>query len=91
MLTASQRISELIKRKQRDRIRQNAALEKKLAQGGIKNAKGEIIQGSVPQPTLPNVVLDEDEYSGRKKWKGEESSKSEEDSMYHGARECRRT
>jgi hypothetical protein len=61
----TQRISELIKRKQRDRIRKHAAMEKKMA-GGIKNAKGEFL-GPVPQPTLPDVRLDDDDYSTRKK------------------------
>ncbi|OCF44796.1 hypothetical protein I317_01285 [Kwoniella heveanensis CBS 569] len=59
------RISELIKKKQRQRIARNAALEKKLAQGGIKNAKGEIITGAIPQPTLPQIDLDDDNMSER--------------------------
>ena len=51
------RIAELVQRNRRDRIRRNAALEKKLAQGSIKDAPGVI-----PQPTLPNVSLDDDDY-----------------------------
>ncbi|WVR04843.1 hypothetical protein IAU60_001855 [Kwoniella sp. DSM 27419] len=54
------RISELIKKKQRQRIARNAALEKKMAQGGIKNAKGEVMTGVIPQPTLPQIDLDDD-------------------------------
>jgi len=63
------RISELIKRKQRDRIRKNAALEKKLAQSGgtVKNSKGEVVLPSMPQPTLPNISLDDDDYSIKRK------------------------
>lgn len=74
------RISELIKRKQRDRIRKNAALEKKLAQGGTKNAQGELIQGVVPQPTLPDVSLDEEDYRSSKRKM--EASKYDDTGIY---------
>ncbi|WVF69535.1 hypothetical protein IAT40_004313 [Kwoniella sp. CBS 6097] len=67
------RISELIKKKQRQRIARNAALEKKLAQGGIKNAKGEIITGAIPQPTLPQIDLEDDTLSERARIKAERS------------------
>lgn len=33
----------------------------------MKNAKGETILEAVPQPTLPNISLDEDDYSSRRK------------------------
>ncbi|WRT64524.1 uncharacterized protein IL334_001456 [Kwoniella shivajii] len=60
------RISELIKKKQRQRIARNAALEKKIAQGGavggIKNSKGAMMDGAMPQPTLPQISLEEEEY-----------------------------
>jgi hypothetical protein len=68
-----QRISELIKRKQRQRIARNLALEKKIAKGeAITNRRGEVI-GNVPQPTLPNVGfgVDEDDMQMRTKRKGE--------------------
>ncbi|WWC68181.1 uncharacterized protein I206_102104 [Kwoniella pini CBS 10737] len=58
------RISELIKKKQRQRIARNAALEKKMAQGGLKNAKGEVLDTTMPQPTLPQIRLEDDD-SGR--------------------------
>ncbi|WVQ98312.1 hypothetical protein IAU59_005435 [Kwoniella sp. CBS 9459] len=67
------RISELIKKKQRQRIARNAALEKKLAQGGIKNAKGELVTGAIPQPTLPQIDLEDDRISERARIKAERS------------------
>ncbi|WWC86643.1 uncharacterized protein L201_001520 [Kwoniella dendrophila CBS 6074] len=60
------RISELIKKKQRQRIARNAALEKKMAQGGLKNSKGEILGSAMPQPTLPQISLDDDDLSNEK-------------------------
>lgn len=54
--TDVQRIAELIQKNRRDRIRRAAALEKKLANGSIKD-----VPGIIPQPTLPNVSLDDDE------------------------------
>ncbi|WWC59730.1 uncharacterized protein I303_102292 [Kwoniella dejecticola CBS 10117] len=57
------RISELIKKKQRQRIARNAALEKKIAQGGLKNAKGEVLNAAMPQPTLPQISLEDDDSS----------------------------
>ncbi|KAL7416974.1 hypothetical protein BDY24DRAFT_376092 [Mrakia frigida] len=55
------RIAELIKRKQRQRIARNAAMEKRLAaKNGTSPASGG--QGSYThQPTLPNVSLDEED------------------------------
>jgi len=58
------RITELIKKKQRQRIARAAALEKKLANGEIRNSKGEVIAPSVPQPTLPSISLDDDDLNG---------------------------
>ncbi|KAK6903455.1 hypothetical protein I203_106958 [Kwoniella mangroviensis CBS 8507] len=60
------RISELIKKKQRQRIARNAALEKKMAQGGLKNSKGELLGDSMPQPTLPQISLDDVDDGGEK-------------------------
>ncbi|CED84086.1 hypothetical protein [Phaffia rhodozyma] len=50
------RIAELIKRKQKQRIARNAAYEKRMA--GADGSNGII---GLNQPTLPNVLLDEDE------------------------------
>ena len=63
-----QRISELIKKKQRDRIRRAAALEKK-ANGG-RGGKGEL-PGAIPQPTLPDVSLDDDDEGLKRKMDAE--------------------
>jgi hypothetical protein len=52
------RISELISKNRRDRIRRNAALEKKMANGSIKD-----VPGIIPQPTLPSISLDDDDMS----------------------------
>ena len=63
-----QRITELIKKKQRERIRKNAALEKKLANGSYRPSKGETMP-NMPQPTLPNVSLEDDDDDYRLKSK----------------------
>ncbi|KAK8847653.1 hypothetical protein IAR55_005512 [Kwoniella newhampshirensis] len=59
------RITELIKKNQRQRIARMAAMEKRVANGGVKSVKGEYatntINGLIPQPTLPQVLLDDDE------------------------------
>ena len=86
------RIAELIKKKQRQRIARNAALEKKMAAGGLKNSKGEMVSAAVPQPTLPNVSLDEDDDLLRAKRKADKAGlvlpqENEYDSgLYPGAR-----
>lgn len=58
-----QRIAELIKRKNKQRLAKQAVLAKKEAAGDfshLKNKKGEIVGNILPQPTLPNVSLDDD-------------------------------
>lgn len=62
----SQRIAEIIKRKNKQRLAKAAALAKKEAAGDfshLKNKKGELIAQPLPQPTLPNVKLDDDDDS----------------------------
>jgi len=57
------RIAELIKRKNKQRRAKQAALAKKEAAGDfshLKNKKGELIANPLPQPTLPNVSLDDE-------------------------------
>jgi hypothetical protein len=55
------RLSELVKKKQRLRAQRAAALEKKLARdGGLRNSKGEFIN-VVMQPTLPKIMLDDED------------------------------
>ncbi|KAI9000903.1 hypothetical protein BD414DRAFT_473061 [Trametes punicea] len=60
------RISEIIKRRNKQRLAKAAALAKKEAAGDfshLKNKKGELIAKPLPQPTLPNVSLDDDDDS----------------------------
>ncbi|KAI9636117.1 putative vacuole protein, partial [Dioszegia hungarica] len=55
------RLSELVKKKQRLRAQRAAALEKKLARdGGLRNSKGEFVN-VVMQPTLPKIMLDDED------------------------------
>jgi hypothetical protein len=55
------RLSELVKKKQRQRAQRAAALEKKLARdGGLRNSKGEFVN-VVMQPTLPKIMLDDED------------------------------
>ncbi|KAI0082577.1 hypothetical protein K474DRAFT_1688106 [Panus rudis PR-1116 ss-1] len=57
------RITEIIKRRNKQRLAKAAAIAKKEAAGDfshLKNKKGEIIAKPLPQPTLPNVSLDDD-------------------------------
>jgi hypothetical protein len=51
----------LIKKKTKQRIARQAALEKKMANGSIKPPKGEMYTGQAPQPTLPSVELEDDD------------------------------
>lgn len=50
-----------MKKKQRQRAQRAAALEKKLARdGGLRNSKGEFVN-VVMQPTLPKIMLDDED------------------------------
>lgn len=63
MLTLPKRIAEIIKRRNKQRLAKAAALAKKEAAGDyshLKNKKGELIAKPLPQPTLPNVSIDDD-------------------------------
>ncbi|KAJ3488746.1 hypothetical protein NLI96_g2638 [Meripilus lineatus] len=58
------RISEIIKRRNKQRLAKAAALAKKEAAGDFShymNKKGELIAQPLPQPTLPNISLDDDD------------------------------
>ncbi|WVQ79839.1 hypothetical protein IAT38_001939 [Cryptococcus sp. DSM 104549] len=71
------RISELIKKKQRQRIARNAAAEKAYARSGGKGGASSLKDGKdgmgmMPQPTLPQVSLDDtDDAMYRAKMKAE--------------------
>ncbi|KAI0269179.1 hypothetical protein BC834DRAFT_841789 [Gloeopeniophorella convolvens] len=57
------RISEIIKRRNKERTAKAVALAKKEAMGDfshLKNKKGELVHQPLPQPTLPNISLDDD-------------------------------
>jgi len=57
------RITEIIKRRNKQRMARAASLARKEAAGDfshLKNKKGEFTQQPLPQPTLPNIALDDD-------------------------------
>ena len=63
VLTLSQRISEIIRRRNKQRTAKAIALAKKEAMGDfshLKNKKGQFVQKPLPQPTLPNISIDDD-------------------------------
>ncbi|WVW78165.1 hypothetical protein I302_100116 [Kwoniella bestiolae CBS 10118] len=66
------RISELIKKKQRQRIARNAAMEKKMAQGGLK---GDSMKDVMPQPTLPQISMDDEDMLAEKARRKAENSR----------------
>lgn len=56
------RITEIIKRKQKQRLARQAQLAKKEAAGDFSHLKGKGgMQAALPQPTLPSISLDDDE------------------------------
>jgi hypothetical protein len=58
-----QRISTIIKRRNKERLAKAAELAKKEAMGDfshLKNKRGELIAKPLPQPTLPNLSVDDD-------------------------------
>jgi len=57
------RISQIIKRRNKERLAKANELAKKEAMGDyshLKNKKGELIAKPLPQPTLPNLSVDDD-------------------------------
>ncbi|KAI6034231.1 hypothetical protein BKA83DRAFT_87289 [Pisolithus microcarpus] len=57
------RITEVIRRRNKERLAKAAALARKEAMGDyshLKNKKGEMIAKPLPQPTLPNLSVDDD-------------------------------
>lgn len=60
------RIGDIMKKKQKERRLEAAKLAKKEAMGDyshLKNKKGELIAKPLPQPTLPNLSVDDDDTS----------------------------
>lgn len=71
------RIAEIIKRRNKQRLAKAAALAKKEAAGDyshLKNKKGEMIAKPLPQPTLPNVSLDDDDDASSMRTRGAAAS-----------------
>ncbi|GBE79742.1 hypothetical protein BKA93DRAFT_758508 [Sparassis latifolia] len=67
------RIAEIIKRRNKQRLAKAAALAKKEAAGDyshLKNKKGELVVKPLPQPTLPNVSLDDDDDASSMRTRG---------------------
>ncbi|KAF7776256.1 hypothetical protein Agabi119p4_4649 [Agaricus bisporus var. burnettii] len=64
------RIGAIMKRKKKERLADAARLAKKEAEGDyshLKNKKGEMVGKPLPQPTLPNLNIDDDEeFNGAK-------------------------
>ncbi|KAH8118585.1 hypothetical protein DFH11DRAFT_1502410 [Phellopilus nigrolimitatus] len=59
------RISEIVKRKNKERLAQAAKLARKEAAGDfshLKNKKGELVHNPLPQPTLPDIKLDDEDF-----------------------------
>ncbi|CCM04824.1 uncharacterized protein FIBRA_07017 [Fibroporia radiculosa] len=71
------RIAEIIKRRNKQRLAKAAALAKKEAAGDfshLKNKKGEFIAKPLPQPTLPNVSLDDEDDKASMRTRGPQAS-----------------
>ncbi|VDB97044.1 unnamed protein product [Peniophora sp. CBMAI 1063] len=71
------RITEIIRRRNKQRLARAASLARKEAAGDyshLKNKKGQLMQQPLPQPTLPNIDIDDDDKisirSGRSKGPG---------------------
>ncbi|KAH7105380.1 hypothetical protein BKA62DRAFT_689482 [Auriculariales sp. MPI-PUGE-AT-0066] len=74
------RISELIKKKVKDRVKEQIEMDKKEAMGDFSHHKGG--KARLPQPTLPNVSVDDDlGYDGKSDYKTDYQS-----SVYSGRR-----
>ncbi|TDL29719.1 hypothetical protein BD410DRAFT_37772 [Rickenella mellea] len=81
------RIAEIVKRKNKERLARAAALAKKEAAGDfshLKNKKGEFVHNPLPQPTLPNVTLDdEDDSSSMRKGPSPSTYTAQSDYYYN--------
>ncbi len=86
-LTFAQRIDSVIKRRQKERRLEATKLAQKEAMGDyshLKNRKGELIQKPLPQPTLPNLSVDDDFDDGMSvRTRGPPPSNYTQDSYYN--------
>lgn len=55
------RISEIVKKKAKQRQQEQAELDRKEAMGDFSHLKGKNVGARLPQPTLPNVSIDDDD------------------------------
>lgn len=55
------RISEIVKKKAKQRLQEQAELDRKEAMGDYTHLKGKPAGSRLPQPTLPNVSVDDDD------------------------------
>lgn len=89
LTVSSQRIAEIIKRKNKQRLAKAAALARKEAAGDfshLKNKKGELIAQPLPQPTLPNVSLDDEEDGSSMRTRAPPSTYTGQSDYYYGDR-----
>ncbi|KAI0069119.1 hypothetical protein BV25DRAFT_1834164 [Artomyces pyxidatus] len=74
------RISEIIRRRNKQRMVKAADLARKEAAGDfshLKNKKGELVHQPLPQPTLPNISVDDDDFN-------DAASRGPSPSMFNG-------
>jgi hypothetical protein len=84
----SQRIGAVIKRRQKQRLADAAKLAQKEARGDyshLKNKKGEMIAKPLPQPTLPNLSVDDDDDTLSVNTRGPPPSAYTQDYYNHGS------
>jgi len=80
------RIAEIVKRKAKQRLQKQAALARKEAAGDfshLRNKKGELVSQPLPQPTLPNVSLD-DEPAAKEYWPPPDYKSDYQSSIHSG-------
>ncbi|KAJ4467556.1 hypothetical protein J3R30DRAFT_3571333 [Lentinula aciculospora] len=80
------RIDTVIKRRMKQRLVDAAKLAKKEAMGDfshLKNKKGEIVGKPLPQPTLPNLSVDDDDDRSSIRTRGPPPSTYTQDSNYY--------
>ncbi|KAJ3741261.1 hypothetical protein DFH05DRAFT_1536996 [Lentinula detonsa] len=80
------RIDTVIKRRMKQRLVDAAKLAKKEAMGDyshLKNKKGEIVGKPLPQPTLPNLSVDDDDDRSSIRTRGPPLSTYTQDSNYY--------
>jgi hypothetical protein len=88
LITLFQRIGAVIKRRQKQRLADAAKLAQKEAMGDyshLKNKKGELIHKPLPQPTLPNLSVDDDDDTMSMKTRAPPPSTYTQDYYYYNS------